>query len=527
MSSSKKSGGRTPLGNITNTTGINWVTNSNVDPPKTSSSLTHPEDPKERKRQRERERYALKRDEILKKQREAYHHKKAQAHLKGVEQHQTQTNARRASISMPYEPIQLRCNPDSIKTVTIDDCATHTPPPNNLTGELTIEQIEAKRVRECARYANLTPEQKQAIRDRRKVSEVLRRSTLSEEQIEASRERRRVHNMTPEEKQAKRDREKARRELRRNTLSQDSIAMQNPMYIPEVVRLTTDASDPHGSRVTNDWSIPLVQPTPVYIQSASYQMPDMKNANQITHRQCVTPGERIALLARRNAHFASRRDKKASASIEESPTITVEDTDGLDPPPQSGVINNENTSLTPQTTSIQAPTTRPPVSDDGDDDGVVFDEDSEEDEGYMFAGQGTFLALFRLTSISFTSLSNSFVLKITSDGDTDDEDIEFDEAEDASATTSSIPDPYDHVYDNIPQATHMLKPVENCKHCNAKKFEHETNGFCCRNGKIKLCTPETPPELMRLWSSADVDARHFRESIRFFQWSFLIHFTIL
>ncbi|XP_062197784.1 uncharacterized protein LOC133900579 isoform X3 [Phragmites australis] len=483
MSTSSKSGGRTPLGNITNTT-----------------------DPKERKRQRDRERYALKRDEILKKQREAYHHKKAQAHLKDAEQHQTQTaknsiqfpgnnRARNAShlISMPEEPIQLRCTPDSIKTVTIDNCATHTPPPNNLTGELTIEQIEAKRVRECARYANLTPEQKQAIRDRRKVSEVLRRSTLSEEQIEASRERRRVHNMTPEEKQAKRDREKARRELRRNTLSQDSIAMQNPKYIPEVVPLTMDASDPHGSRVTNDWSIPPVQPTPVYIQSASDQMPDMKNANQITRRQRVTPGERIALLARHNEHFASRRDKKAYASIEENPTLTVEDTNGLDPPPQSGVVNNENTSLTPQTTNVKAPTTRPPISDDGDDDGVVFDEDFEEEEGYMFAGQ---------------------------DRDTDDEDIEFDEAKDASATTSSITDPYDHVYDNIPQATHMLKPVENCKHCNAKKFEHETNGFCCRNGKIKLCTPETPPELMRLWSSSDADARHFRESIRFFNGHF-------
>ncbi|XP_062208999.1 uncharacterized protein LOC133910713 [Phragmites australis] len=62
--------------------------------------------------------------------------------------------------------------------------------------------------------------------------------------------------------------------------------------------------------------------------------------------------------------------------------------------------------------------------------------------------------------------------------------------------------------------------IENCKHCNAKKFEHETNGFCCRNGKIKLCTPETPPELMRLWSSSDADARHFRESIRFFNGHF-------
>ncbi|XP_062203781.1 uncharacterized protein LOC133905980 [Phragmites australis] len=62
----------------------------------------------------------------------------------------------------------------------------------------------------------------------------------------------------------------------------------------------------------------------------------------------------------------------------------------------------------------------------GDDD-VIFEEDSEEEEGYMFA-----------------------------DGDTD-EDVKFDETDDASATISSIPDLYDHMYSNIPSTTHMLK----------------------------------------------------------------------
>ena len=31
-------------------------------------------------------------------------------------------------------------------------------------------------------------------------------------------------------------------------------------------------------------------------------------------------------------------------------------------------------------------------------------------------------------------------------------------------------DPYSKVYANVPSETHMLKPVENCEHCNAKKF---------------------------------------------------------
>ena len=39
------------------------------------------------------------------------------------------------------------------------------------------------------------------------------------------------------------------------------------------------------------------------------------------------------------------------------------------------------------------------------------------------------------------------------------------------------PDPYDDVYSNIPDNTHMLKTVENCKLCGAKKFEYESKGL--------------------------------------------------
>ncbi|WVZ73209.1 hypothetical protein U9M48_021550 [Paspalum notatum var. saurae] len=66
----------------------------------------------------------------------------------------------------------------------------------------------------------------------------------------------------------------------------------------------------------------------------------------------------------------------------------------------------------------------------------------------------------------------------------------------------------------------MLKPVADCRHCSAKKFEYEPPGFCCRSGKIKLSTQDTPPELKRLWESADSNARHFRDNIRFFNGHF-------
>ena len=68
----------------------------------------------------------------------------------------------------------------------------------------------------------------------------------------------------------------------------------------------------------------------------------------------------------------------------------------------------------------------------------------------------------------------------------------------------------------MPTDTHMLKPVANCEHCDAKRFEHEPRGFCCRDGKVELNELNVLDELMRLWSSNDADARHFHNNIRFF-----------
>ena len=79
-----------------------------------------------------------------------------------------------------------------------------------------------------------------------------------------------------------------------------------------------------------------------------------------------------------------------------------------------------------------------------------------------------------------------------------------------------ILDPFGAVYANVKDETHMLKPVDNCEFCDAKKFEFESKGFCCRSGAIHLSSADTPPELMRLWDSSDADARHFREHIRYF-----------
>ncbi|XP_021737552.1 uncharacterized protein LOC110704077 [Chenopodium quinoa] len=68
----------------------------------------------------------------------------------------------------------------------------------------------------------------------------------------------------------------------------------------------------------------------------------------------------------------------------------------------------------------------------------------------------------------------------------------------------------------LPTTPLKLKPPRFCAHCNAKKFQHETLHFCCRNGAITLATNEYPLALYRLLTSNDEDALHFRRYIRLY-----------
>ncbi|TVU11614.1 hypothetical protein EJB05_45208, partial [Eragrostis curvula] len=178
-------------------------------------------DPKECKRQRERNRYAnmtkQQRDERNKKHREAY---------------------QRAEFTLPTMSKGC-CKPQAGDVaghkcmIDFNEKLSDTPTFPAKTSSWVIssdEKKEAKRRRERARYANMTHEEKKYRFDRQYLQEALRRKTQSQEHVEARKERRRVHNMTPEQKQARRDREKACRMVRRKTLHKESIAMENPMY---------------------------------------------------------------------------------------------------------------------------------------------------------------------------------------------------------------------------------------------------------------------------------------------------------
>ncbi|PWZ41852.1 ATP-dependent DNA helicase PIF4 [Zea mays] len=138
-------------------------------------------------------------------------------------------------------------------------------------------------------------------------------------------------------------------------------------------------------------------------------------------------------------------------------------------PCQGGTVaTNGNACMSEQGSGVVHGQTKPRVISNGDDDdeGIIFEEDDDENEGYLFTGQyeGT------------------------------DEDINIHGTQDES-TATDVPDPYDNVYNNIPEETHMLKPVPDCGYCTAKKFEYEPPGFCCRGGKVELAPLETPPQL--------------------------------
>jgi hypothetical protein len=73
------------------------------------------------------------------------------------------------------------------------------------------------------------------------------------------------------------------------------------------------------------------------------------------------------------------------------------------------------------------------------------------------------------------------------------------------------------IYRNLPKNHHVLRKVPDCIHCGALRFPYEGPAFCCRKGKVSIVTPEVPEELKRLFTSQeDVDAKYFRENIRYF-----------
>ncbi|XP_035815166.1 uncharacterized protein [Zea mays] len=303
-------------------------------------------------------------------------------------------------------------------------------------------------------------------------------------------ERLRLYNQTPKRKEAKIEYMRKRRVLQADTLNVVSIAMEDPTYTPEVVHPATEPS----TVIACDWVIPEFVRTPflpAQTQTEDVGSFDM-STEAIKRKHHVPRGERQAILARRNQQF--------QASIARNVTTLNGDTIGdannnaqCSVPCQAATLpTNGSEGITEQASGVEHTQEKPRViSNDDDDETVIFGEDDDDDERYIFAGQ------YEET----------------------DKDIKIDGTQDES-TGTDVPDPYDKVYSNLPEETHMLKPVPDCGYCTAKKFEYEPPGFCYCGGKVELAPLDTPPQLRRLWDSADSDAKHFRDNIRFFNGHF-------
>ncbi|EEE56995.1 hypothetical protein OsJ_06738 [Oryza sativa Japonica Group] len=330
--------------------------------------------------------------------------------------------------------------------------------------DLTVAELKRKRARD--RYAALTPQQKddrnKKARERRK-----RKKEETQEETQAS-EREASHlNITP-------------RRLPFTIIN--NVAHYGPNEVPmsRVTQLTTlnmNSADftVHNSGCENHYD-PIVTS-------------GNQNTHSPMHESGIFQGNDRNECDHDDDISLARRDKPCAESI------ALECPEGSSPSLLNPKPCLEATGDVPSTSSLQTEhstyhRTRSCTFDDDDMDS--FMDDDSDDEYYMFVGLG----------------------------DDEDDDMVQSDDDDTQSPTSSVPDPFDYVYSNIPQSTNVLKPEPDCKHCGAKRFQYEPPSFCCRDGKINLVQNETPPELMRLWTSSDPDAKHFRDNIRYFNGHF-------
>ncbi|KAM0836203.1 hypothetical protein ACQ4PT_062473 [Festuca glaucescens] len=321
--------------------------------------------------------------------------------------------------------------------------------------------------------------------------------------VRCAQKRQRYANMQPEQKKARIEKVAANKILKRNTPCKESIAMVNPAYIE---------AEQEGRTSTLN----------------------------VREKKPVTPGERQKLLHRRNEEFSTKKRKTSSVSSQEDTSMMNSDTDGIEPLKQPEVmINgiysplcppNKNTDAQPFSNEDEhdIPSSACPTNKDINGAAQSFCND-DDDKGTVI---NFIYILIEQKSKIYNQICCAGNDEVIFEHDTMEEEymfygqdwekeveIEIREDED-SRKPSHKPDPYDDVYRNIPKDTHMLKTQQNCRLCGAKKLQYETMGLCCKKGQIKFVNPETPPELMRLWTSNDSDARHFRDNIRFFDGHF-------
>ncbi|TVU13615.1 hypothetical protein EJB05_37035 [Eragrostis curvula] len=367
---------------------------------------------------------------------------------------------------------------------------------------LTSEQREEINARRRARYQHLTPEEREQINARRRAR--IQNLTPEEREELNARRRARTQNLRPEE----RDEINARRRSRSQNLTPEEREAINARRRARRHNLTLESR-----------------------QNLTEEARQERNARQRARRKSLPPEEQRALLDQRNARYAARRDTPCKDSIalqcltgssaghpfscsypfsypsnlesireEEEDLILfagtgVGDTFGhkeltsmqchtpafVDNPSSAPPASIDNPSSDPEDHCICSDSSTENFASDDDNSNISEEQD---DEYFIFASRG------------------------------DDEDLD-------GQVDSSASEPTPLTLTIVSTKTYqILEPMPDCKHCGAKRFQYEPNGFCCRSGKIKLAHTEPPMELHRLYTSSDPDAVHFRDNIRYFNGHF-------
>ncbi|TVU43635.1 hypothetical protein EJB05_10121, partial [Eragrostis curvula] len=188
---------------------------------------------------------------------------------------------------------------------------------------LTEAHKDARRARDRARYANMTPEQKKA-----------KRGKISEEQKQAKRiyDNNRFSKLSAEQRTSKVEKNKSVRKRQReeeDELCSESIAMENPLFVPDVVFPNGSAQAKSNPKPASDPpDISMIGPTwkplnipPVPDQSHNNDGDNSSNKARGGRHQRVTHGERQVLRMRRNEHFHKPKNQ-LDPSVEENHSLT-------------------------------------------------------------------------------------------------------------------------------------------------------------------------------------------------------------
>ncbi|KAK9102758.1 hypothetical protein Sjap_020012 [Stephania japonica] len=69
-------------------------------------------------------------------------------------------------------------------------------------------------------------------------------------------------------------------------------------------------------------------------------------------------------------------------------------------------------------------------------------------------------------------------------------------------------------FDNIVCSADILPSVASCQNCGARRFVHETKGFCCSNGQVSLIPNVVSQQMFDLFTSKTKETDEFLNYVR-------------